>query len=432
MIEREAEIKTLTTSSRGLLQMILLVFFLIPFPQKISSIAVGVFIAWSLIELARTRHFVNFRPYWFLPVLFCYYFFSVLLTGGTWSAIEKRLFLVFVPLAFALLPDLILQQRRTKIHLAYIMGNVVVVITLLVRAAFRSTVCADGHCTFSPLANPQSKFDFMTASVMDGNFFFGSEFSWFYDPPYTGLFLVVALYLVFERTKGTQNRSVLIPSIAVYFLFLAALFLLSSKAAMIASLAVTLYIVVYAVVKRTISVPLRAAAVVAMVLVGGTFFFLNPRIKIFRETFWKGLAINPQARFGHDLRILSWDASLDVIRAHWLLGVGEGKKEEALIAMYATKGYVVPAEGKFNSHNQYLDFLLGGGLVGLGLFMAGMIALGIRSVKEKNAPLMAFALIFLFNAAVENLLSRYAGILLFAVFTSFFLAIRNRSENNPT
>lgn len=127
--------------------------------------------------------------------------------------------------------------------------------------------------------------------------------------------------------------------------------------------------------------------------------------------------IDPTAQYGHSLRILSWDASLSVIKTNWLFGVGEGNKENVLVETYILKGYTVPAKELFNSHNQYLDFLLGGGIIGLGLFAAGIGSLLIGAFKEENFPLMAFLLIFCFGALFENFLTCYAGVLLFSTFT---------------
>jgi O-antigen ligase len=130
------------------------------------------------------------------------------------------------------------------------------------------------------------------------------------------------------------------------------------------------------------------------------------------------------------LRILSWNASFEVIKRSLPFGVGEGQKEQELVNVYKEKQYAVPAELMHNSHNQYLDFLIGGGLIGFCLFMTGLIHLLLRSIKNLNYPLQAILFIVCFNALFENVLSRHAGILLFTVFISLLTSPKSQNQNN--
>jgi O-antigen ligase len=165
----------------------------------------------------------------------------------------------------------------------------------------------------------------------------------------------------------------------------------------------------------------KLGVLLIVILSSVAFIFYNPRLSIFKDTFVAGLSINPEARYGHDLRILSWDASFDVIKNHWILGVGEANKTEALVDVYKLKDYIVPAQEKFNSHNQYLDFLIGGGIVALGIYLFGLISLLVNAIKNRNKALIAFLLIFSFAALFENLLARHAGVLFFSGFISLLV-----------
>ena len=202
----------------------------------------------------------------------------------------------------------------------------------------------------------------------------------------------------------------------VYLFLFVALFFVSSKASIITSILIIFFVPFL----LKISFKLKVCLILITLVISLALFNYNPRLKIFKATFFSGLTINPEARFGHDLRILSWDASLDIIKENWLFGVGESNKINSLVAVYNLKGYTVPAEKRFNSHNMYLDFLIGGGVLALGLYLTGLVMIVWKSIKVRDYTLLVFCLIFSFNGLFENLFSRHAGIILFVVFVSLF------------
>lgn len=405
--------------SRRIREGLLLVFlFSLPFPQKISSIVLGFLLLVTLIDFFGTPAKRYIKVGWFLPVLFFYYLISELVSAGAWSSIERRFIYLAIPVAFAMNENLFTPMVKTKIKEAYVLGNVMVVLFCLVRSVVLSVSFEGGHFQFTPEILPDPTKDFLSSSVYGGNYFFGHEFSPFLDPMYFGLYIVFAQCLIFELARSQAQKIKRWALVGCYILLSCALFLLSSKAAIISSLIVTTVIVIYLLLQVTTHWVVRLSTVGVLLLMSILFISYNPRVKLFRETFWERLSINQNARFGHDLRILSWDASIDIIKDNLWIGVGEGRKQAVLSEMYVAKGYVFPARDQLNSHNQYLDLLLGGGLIALGLFLTGFLQLAIGAIKERNHLLVAFCILFAFHALFENLLSRYAGILIFAAFIS--------------
>lgn len=403
--------------------------FSLPFFHKFSNLIIVLIFFLSLIDVIKKRALPPIYIHWFLPLLFFYYVVSELVTGHAGATLEKKFLLFLIPFAFAMNPDFRREHLRPKIYLSFIVGNLLAIVICLGRAVIRSMILKDGSWIFNPKVIQDSNYDFLTSSVMGGNYFFGEEFSFFLHSTYAGIYIVFGQYLVFEIFKlspGRRNKQLLI---ACYLFFLFALFLLSSKAAILSSFIISFWILLRVKLPRFIKI----AGLACFVLVCVLFLFFNPRLKVFKETLTVGQLFHPDpnAQFGHDLRILSWDASLDVIRDHWLMGVGEGNKTSALVKVYTDKGYIVPAQKMFNCHNQYLEFLVGGGLLGFGLFMAGLITLWVGSVKEKNNTLLALLVIFAFNALFESLLDRHAGILFFSLFVSLLAARRESLSTQP-
>ena len=405
--------------SRSVTKRLMMLFVVVlPFDQKISSIILGILLIFSIVQMSALglpsrRHF-----HWFLPALFLYYLVSELLSDGSWVTMVRRLLFLGVPLVFAVNHDLFDGRFRKQFSGLFIIGNLATIAICIIRAFARSLSFHEGLWHFNSRVIQNSEFDFLTSSIMGGNYFFGQDLSPFMDPIYFGMYIVLSMFMLFQWARTESDTRRLAGGLVAYLVFWGALFLLSSKSALIAALLLAIYMAFHLLLKGKTTLIIKWSAMVGLAI-GFIFVLTNPRVKVFTETFWERMAVNPNARFGHDLRILSWDASLEVIKTHWLVGVGEGRKEQVLLATYESKGYVWPVREQHNSHNQYLDFLLGGGVLALTLFLTGLLHLMIKAIKQRNGLLLAFILLFAFNALIENLLSRYAGILLFSVFTSF-------------
>ncbi len=392
--------------------LILLLFLSLPFHRNFSTIVIVIIFLLSLIEFFKRKSLPKIQLNWFLPILFGYYLISNLLSGGSWSSIERLLLLLTVPIMFALNPNFRDLRLRKKIYLSYILGVLIAEGVCLVRAVYNSLSRVDGHWIFNPKVFPDSDYDFLTSAIYEGNYLFGEEFSYFLHPIYFGLYAVCAQFLLFELFKNARKLSVRLILFAFYLTQFCLLFFISSKAAIISSLLVAFY---YAFTYPQ-QIWVKWGIAFCVIVFALIFTSFNPKMRLFKDNFVEQLSINPNARFGHDLRILFWDASLTIINENWLVGVGEGRKNTKLIEMYVEKKYVFPAQEGFNSHNQYLDFLLGGGVIALGIYLWGILQVVYSAVKSNNRVLLIFVLIFSFEAFFENLLSRHAGVLLFSVF----------------
>jgi O-antigen ligase len=410
---------------------VVILVFVLPFPRSLSNIALALMAVPLVVGAIQRKDTFRFRIHWFLPLLFFYYVISLTLSGAPWPQFEKLLVLLVVPLIFGVQSFFFKPLAKDKIYTGFIMGNLVAALICLTRAILLSTKFNNGQWDFNPKIGGGVDYDFLTSSVMGGNYFFGPDFSFILHPSYFGLFIVFAQYLVFFLGIQKERIARGYCFVLAYFFFTCILFLLSSKSAIISSLILTLCIAIYFNTRWATSPIKKVLAISSFVCLTVVFVLFNPRLQVLNNTLSisQFTEINPNAQFGHDLRILSWDASLEVIKHNLFFGVGEGNKAEALQAVYQQKAYVVPARENFNSHNQYLDFLIGGGLVGLFFYLTGLFFLGRKSIKESNFPLLAFLLIFSFNALFENLLSRYWGLLFFSVFISL-LSVKDSNDQS--
>jgi len=420
---------SLSFSKKRELDVLLLVFvFAIPFFNKFETAIIGVIFFFSILEGISKKRISTGIFFWFLPALFLYYSISELSTGGTIRDLEMRLYLILIPLMVFVNPEFQRDDNRDGIYKSYILGNLAAMIFCICRAFVRSISIGNGQWSFNPKVLRDTDYDFLTSSVMGGNYFFGEDLSLFHHPTYAGIFIVFAQYLAFEIFNTTQSSRTRRLMVYCYIFFLGALFLLSSKAAILTSILMSFWIFFRLKMRKPIKIYIVAAFAVVALL----FLFFNPRLKVFKDTLKTKDLIDPNARYGYDLRILSWDASLTLISDHWLIGVGEARKKSALGEVYKSKHYVVPAEKLHNSHNLYFDFMIGGGLIALTLFLVGMGNLFVIGWKQRNITLLVFLLIFCFNGLFENLLSRQSGVFFFAAFISLLTTKQGLAADQST
>lgn len=392
-------------------------FFSIPFSHSYSNIVILLLFLYSTLGALKRRQIPKIQIHWFLPTLFLYYIFSLFLTHGAWSSMEKYFLLIAFPILMGLNAELIKFDFLKKVYIGFIAGNMMAYVCCLMRAIFKSLSFQNDKWIFNAKLISDTQYDFLASSIMGGNYFFGPDFSYFHHPSYYGLFIVFCQYLVYRFAQSSSSQKIKWLLIACYLVFQLALFQLSSKICMITSLGLMLWIVLNAPTKRVIKI----SGFLIFLLVTVIFVFVNPRFKNFKDTFRTTNLIDPNAKYGYDVRVLSWDASLTVIKNNFWMGVGEANKTIELVKVYNAKKYVEPAIMQFDSHNQYLDFLVGGGLFAFCLFMMGASNIIYRSIGVKNYTLLTLLLIILFNMLVEDLLGVHAGLIFFSTFISLLI-----------
>ena len=404
---------------------VLILFFALPFTRSFINITIAAIILYSVYHHVKEKKWPAIQFHWFLPLLFFYFLLSVLISGGSWSLVERRLTLIIIPIIFALNLNYFHPKLKNKIYMSFVAGNILATIICTTRALVRSIYIDNGKIIFDAKVLKDTDYDFLTSSVMGGNYFFSSEFSYFLDSSYFALYIVFAQVLTFELLRNSSGKIRNRFLVFCYIFLFIPLFLLSSKAALISSFVV----LIYGLVKIETTFRNRVVYLLGFCAVILLFFLFNPRLKFFLDTIADTIfVIDPLARYGHSLRILSWDASIEIIKNNLLIGVGEGNKESKLLEMYLAKGYDEPAREMFNSHNLFLDFLLGGGIIGLGVFLVGLSSLLMRSLRKHDFVLLAFVFVFSFAALFENLLTRFSGNLFFAIFITLLLGVQSRIE----
>lgn len=124
-----------------------------------------------------------------------------------------------------------------------------------------------------------------------------------------------------------------------------------------------------------------------------------------------------------DKRLAIWQASIELAKKEWLMGVGIGDRFDALLPYYEALGDQESIDLKKNCHSQFLDTLISTGIIGLLLLMLVFGLMLVVSYVRKNLMLFAFTINIGFNCLFESVLDRQMGLLFFGLVLVVLLAV---------
>ncbi|GAB3813230.1 hypothetical protein GCM10028895_05050 [Pontibacter rugosus] len=116
--------------------------------------------------------------------------------------------------------------------------------------------------------------------------------------------------------------------------------------------------------------------------------------------------------------------SFELIKKHWLFGLGQSEVQPALNQCYSRFSMEGPDDYKsaeYNTHNQYIHFWLSSGLLGIVLFIGYIMYIFYRSFIKNDILLFTFMVFISICIATENILARHSGVVFVALFSSFLM-----------
>ena len=113
------------------------------------------------------------------------------------------------------------------------------------------------------------------------------------------------------------------------------------------------------------------------------------------------------------IRLAKWECGWAVVQKNWMLGVGTGDGQAALMESYREKGFSEGLRNNYNTHNQYLETWIMLGLPGL------ILLLLMLWPWHRDALWVCFLILIFISFLTENMLDTQKGV----VFFSFFYAL---------
>jgi len=246
-------------------------------------------------------------------------------------------------------------------------------------------------------------------------------------PSYFALYLVVNL--MFILYKYLQSKRLTWVSSVSGVISLIALVFAESKAGLIAVVVLFSFFLFILFFKKS---KVLAYLVFVFFIVGiSSLFFINQRFKSIVVA-----GMNTEKVFEHPekviestgLRLLAWDASMDIIKKNPIFGVGGGDIRDELVNIYRKKNYHKPMVKRMNAHNQFLETTVGQGVIGLIILLFLFGALLFRP----RFPFLtqAFLLVMILNLFFESMFNKQAGVVFFMMLYCLLLVAKKEKVSN--
>jgi len=150
-------------------------------------------------------------------------------------------------------------------------------------------------------------------------------------------------------------------------------------------------------------------------------FYVLQRLSI--ELAWDTNPDNTESeinnRVADDSRIARWSAIWESIKEKPVLGYGVGSERAVLDKAYKDHGLEISVDRKYNSHNQYLFYLVEQGMVGLFLVLSFFGTNIAMAFKRRDFFLISFILGIMMVFVFENYMYRSMGYLTIAMLLTF-------------
>ncbi|GAB3396691.1 O-antigen ligase [Hymenobacter luteus] len=131
-------------------------------------------------------------------------------------------------------------------------------------------------------------------------------------------------------------------------------------------------------------------------------------------------------------RLAAWQTALVVARQHPVAGVGPADAYQAMMAQYDWQNYGLRPENRVMIHNQYLHQLVGGGLVGLSLWLLVLFGPLVQPAQRRNPYVYRFLLLQALAMTVDSLLELQTSFNLFVFLYGFLVVATERRTVTKT
>lgn len=122
---------------------------------------------------------------------------------------------------------------------------------------------------------------------------------------------------------------------------------------------------------------------------------------------------------GESSRVRNYQTSLSILEDLPILGFGVGNELSVLQKHRNPNSWEF--RNRYHAHNQYFEFLIGGGIIYLITFLSLILLTIIRGLKNDNLLLVVFMITVMFTMYIESLLVIHKGFLFVSFFWSYLI-----------
>ncbi|PKP25094.1 MAG: hypothetical protein CVU03_09705 [Bacteroidetes bacterium HGW-Bacteroidetes-2] len=255
----------------------------------------------------------------------------------------------------------------------------------------------------------------------------GFQFTAFLDihPSYLGVYYLLVLSCLFFQ-KPFKNRT--LNTFSFIIIILAIIFLASRIVYILTAFLFLIFLLNWT--KNLFNTKLGATVSILGIILLITFS-LNKLFKdtylyerITKEAVWE-LTPNVSESYNTntkgDSRVSRWGSALELFYEKPFFGYGVGSEKGLLEKKYLKNNLLYAAQNKYDTHNQYLSYLIESGVLGLVILLFFLSTNIYFAFKAKDIISALFIVSIALIGLVENFFNNNAGITFIAFFGSVFL-----------
>lgn len=233
-------------------------------------------------------------------------------------------------------------------------------------------------------------------------------------PVYCGLLCgLSSIFSIYYAIAPSENKKWYKPLYFIPFAInLATLFFISARMSILAAMICILVLVLILRKYKFLFLILLIPVAVSIIQDSYSGFRFNEVVELISNGSFKSLSDTNTL----NTRLEIYSCALEIFNDHPIFGHGIGDVQDLLFS--CTRNLL--GAFKYNSHNQYLEFLLSSGIIGLLAFLTFLVFLG-RGLFKKRSVLGGIAFIFFtLSFFSENLFARTRGVFIFSYMIYLF------------
>lgn len=236
---------------------------------------------------------------------------------------------------------------------------------------------------------------------------------------YFGMYIIMSNILIVSFLKSTKKTlfSILLLLVIAFQSFF--LMQMVAKTAIILNILIIIPSLIYLLIKNN-----NRTLVFLTVIVFGISYFTITKFNLPLNRIVERLEeLSNKNKTERETRDILWKSALPIIEENVFFGLGTGDANNVLLDKYKKEGL----KTNTNVHNQFLDYLLRFGIMGLITFFSVFGYAFYKSVKLNNYVYFCFLILIIGSCATENILSRQWGITFFSSFNYLLYLIASKT-----
>ena len=247
-------------------------------------------------------------------------------------------------------------------------------------------------------------------------------------PVYCGLLCgLSSMFSIYYAIQPSASKKGYKPLYFILFAInLATLFFISARMSISAVMICIVVLVLFLRKHKFLFLMLLIPVAVSIIQNSYSGFRFNEVIELISNGSFKSLSHTNTL----NTRLEIYSCALEIFDDHPIFGHGIGDVQDMLFSCTRNLLGVI----KYNSHNQYIEFLLSSGIIGFLSFLTFLVFLGRGLFKKRSVLGVIVFVFFILSFFSENLFARTRGVFMFSyiiyLFYFFYETEQTNNDNN--